>query len=168
MIIQALTYSCYPQRFLKNTKKYSYLHVRLVQVAVKPLSRPRLNVAVVISVRDAKHNQMPDQLFGLIQTSLHEGPAYFSCGPDLTVRLQDSNVHEATTLSIYTQGFDMKAGSHFLAVIYRIHYKVMNTLFPNSIMPKSEGETTMFQLSPQHDIYVPKRLKWSEVKLPDI
>lgn len=68
----------------------------------------------------------------------------------------------------YTQGFDMKAGSHFLAVIYRIHYKVMNILFPNSIMSKSEGETTMFQLSPQHDIYVPKRLKWSEVKLPDI
>lgn len=152
----------------EHSKKYSYLHIGLVQVAVKPLTRPGLNTAAVISVRDARHNHMADQLFGLIQTSLHEGPTYFNCGPDLTVRLQNSNVHEATTLSIYTQGFDMKAGSHYLAVINRIHYKVMNTLFPNSIMPKSEGETTLFQLSPQHDIYVPKRLKWSEVKLSDI
>lgn len=64
-----------------------------------------LNVAAVISVRDARHNQMADQLFGLIQTSLHEGPVYFNCGLNLIVRLQDSNIHEATTLSILHSGF---------------------------------------------------------------
>lgn len=162
--IQLLT----PEVLIEHSKKYSYLHVGLVQVTVKPLIKTGLNIVAIISIRDAWHNQPADQLFGLIKTSLHQGPAYFNCGPDITVRLQDSNVHEATTLSIHTQGFDMKVGSHYLAVIYRVHYKVMNTLFSNSVMPKSEGETTLFQLNPQHNIYVPKTLKWSEVKLPDV
>lgn len=62
----------------------------------------------------------------------------------------------------------MEPRSHYLAVIYRVYYKVMNTLFPNSIMPKSEGETTIFQFNSQHNIYVPNTIKWDEVKLPDV
>lgn len=145
-----------PEIIKEHQKKYFYLHVGLIQVAVKPLVKIGLNVAALISVRDVRHNNPLDQIFGMIETSLHQGPAYFNCGPDLTKRFQDSNVSEATTLSIYTQGFDMKPGSHYLAVIYSVHYQVMNTLFPNSVIPKSDGETTLFQLNPRHNLYIPR------------
>ena len=63
----------------------------------------------------------------MIETSLHNGPAYFNCYPNFALSLSDKNIMDALTLNIKIDGYYMKEGSEPLAIIYRIYYKLMKT-----------------------------------------
>ena len=69
--------------------KYKLLIIRLVQVAVKPLTRLGLNKAICICLRDAKHNNIRDSILWLLKSNMAHGPVYFNCYPNLELSCID-------------------------------------------------------------------------------
>ena len=102
-------------------KKISYLHIGLVQVAVKPPTRKGINVSVLMCLRDARFRKFYDSIHGMIIASLYDGPVYFDCYPDISLTLDDPNTFKALTLNVLTSGYDMDEGSKPFALIYRIY-----------------------------------------------
>ena len=72
-------------------KKSSYLHIGLVQVAVKPLTRKGINASMFMCLRDAKFKDFCTSILGMITSSLFDGPVYFNYYLDLTLALDDPN-----------------------------------------------------------------------------
>ena len=162
---QLFTQSQIDQHLERN---YNYLHIGLVQVAVKPLTRTGLPSSILLCVRDGRHRKFTDSLLGIVESTLGEGPIYFNCFPNFSVALSDVNVLKALTLNIQTQGYDMDPGSQNLAIIYRVSYKVMNTVCPKAKDLDSKGETTLFQTNlEKSNVAVPKMIKWSDITLPE-
>ena len=142
----------------RHREKYVFLHLGLVQVAVKPLTREALNTSVLLCLRDDRHLRFNDSLLGMMETSLHNGPVYFNCYPNFALSLFDRNIMDALTLNIKTDGYCMKEGSEPLAIIYRIYYKlVKTTLDPQSMVEASpKGHTLLLQAStPNSRLRVP-------------
>ena len=86
--------------FLAN--KFSYLHIGLVQVVVKPLTRKCINASVLMCLRNARFKNFSDSILGMITASLYDGPIYFDCYPDISLTLDDPNIVKALTLNILT------------------------------------------------------------------
>ena len=133
----------------RHREKYAFLHVGLVQVAVKPLTKEALNTSFLLCLRDDRHLRFNDSLLGMMETSLHNGPVYFNCYPNFALSLSDRNIMDAFTLIVKTHGYYMKEGSEPLAIIYRIYYKLMKTtLDPQSMVePSPKGHTLLLQAS---------------------
>ena len=108
-------------------KKLSYLHIGLVQAAVKPLTRRGINASVLICLRDARFKKFNDSILGMIIASLYDGPIYFDCYPDICLALDDLNIVKALTLNILTSGYDMEEGSKLFALIYCIYYRLLGS-----------------------------------------
>ena len=100
--------------------KYKYLHIGLVQVALKPLTAKGLNISLLIALRDYRHNKFSDSLLGIIQSSLCNGPIYFDCHPNLYVSLTDKNILDILTLNLQLNGYDLKVCSEPVNLTYRI------------------------------------------------
>jgi hypothetical protein len=47
----------------QHKQKYSFIHIGLVQVAVKPLTRQGLNNSVLLCLRDGRHLRFKDSLY---------------------------------------------------------------------------------------------------------
>ena len=103
---------------------YNFLHIGLVQVGLNPLTLLGLNAAVLVTLRDASFRNYKDEIFGVIETSLCNGPVHFDCYPNCTISLTDPCILKVLTLNIKTSGYDVDPGRQPLALIYRIHYKV--------------------------------------------
>ena len=143
----------------RHREKYVVLHVGLVWVAIKPLTREVLNTSVLLCLRDDKHLRFNDSLLGMMETSLHNGPVYFNCYSNFALSLSDRNIMDALTLNVKTDGYYMKEGSEPLAIIYRIYYKLMKTtLDPQSMVePSPKGHTLLLQaLTPNSRLHVPR------------
>ena len=78
-------------------KKFSYLHIGLIQVAIRPLTRKGINASVLMCLRDARFKNFRTSILGMITSSLFDGPVYFNCHPDLTLALDDLNIIKALT-----------------------------------------------------------------------
>ena len=68
-------------------KKFSYLHIGIVQVAIKPLTRKGINASVLMCLRDARFKIFKNSILGMITASMYDGLVYFNCYPDLTLTL---------------------------------------------------------------------------------
>jgi hypothetical protein len=120
------TFQLFNKRFTDNSKAkdYKLLHVRSVQVAVKPLTRLGINVSMLLCLRDARFINFRINILGMIQSSLFNGPIHFDVFPNLTLSLDDINILKALTLNVLTSGYDIEEGSKPLAIIYRIYYNL--------------------------------------------
>ena len=98
-------------------EKLSYLHIGMVQIAIKPLTRKGINASVLRCLRDARFKNFKDSILGMITASLYDGPIYFNCYLDLTVALDDPNIVKALTLNIALSGYIMEEGSKPFALI---------------------------------------------------
>uniref|UniRef100_A0A0R0GIC0 Polyprotein n=1 Tax=Glycine max TaxID=3847 RepID=A0A0R0GIC0_SOYBN len=151
----------------EHSRKYKYLHIGCVQVAIKPLIDMGIDAAVLMCLRDIRHNQFEDSLIGTVETSLGQGPIYFNCYPNKTVSLMDRNILDSLFLNIHFHGLDMKEGSIPTALIYRIQYKVMNTCASRVLLKPQRGETTLFITDmTKANVSLPRKIKWDEVTLP--
>ena len=106
-------------------KKFSYLHIGLVQVSIKPLTRKGINTSILMCLRDARYKYFHTSILGRIASSLFDGLVYFNCYPDITLALDDPNIVKTLTLNILTSGYDMDEGSKPLAIIYHIYYRLL-------------------------------------------
>ncbi|KAG4909053.1 hypothetical protein JHK87_055169 [Glycine soja] len=57
----------------EHSRKYKYLHIGCVQVAIKPLIDMGIDAAVLMCLRDIRHNKFEDSLIGTVETSLGQG-----------------------------------------------------------------------------------------------
>ncbi|KAH1213815.1 polyprotein [Glycine max] len=85
----------------EHSRKYKYLHIGCVQVAIKPLIDMGIDAAVLMCLRDIRHNQFEDSLIGTVEISLGQGPIYFNCYPNKTVSLMDRNILDSLFLNIF-------------------------------------------------------------------
>ena len=144
-------------------KKFSYLHIGMVQVAIKPLTRKGINASVLMCLRDARFKNFKNIILGMITASLYDGPVYFNCYPDLTLALDDPNIVKTITLNIASSGYHMEEGSKPFALIYRIYYRLLGTqLNPGAkINREPSGKTMLIQCStPNAKVQVPKMIQW--------
>ena len=85
-------------------EKYAFLHIILVQVVVKPLTREALNTSILLCLRDDRHLRFNDSLLGMMETTLHNGLICFNCYTKFALSLSDRNIMDALTLNIKTDG----------------------------------------------------------------
>ncbi|KAF6134577.1 hypothetical protein GIB67_022317 [Kingdonia uniflora] len=123
-------------------KKYNYLHVGYIQVAFKPLTLLEINSSILGNLRDERSREFKSSLMGIVQTSICHKLVYFDVYPNLTLSFTDKSMFDAISLRIQTHGYNFIPEAEVIAVIYKIHYKVMNTLCPRAIL-KSEPGTTV-------------------------
>ena len=81
----------------------------------------------------------------MVEASPHDGPTLFNCFPNFFVSHQDPGAFEAINLGIHTKGFNIKPQSQNVAIVYRIYYKVMNTIVPEiAYSSQTNGVITLF------------------------
>ena len=163
--------ACFLKEILVNfiAKKFSYLHIGLVQGAVKPLTRKCINAFVLMCLRDARFKNFKDSILGMITASLYDGSVYFTCYPDITLALDDPNIIKALTLNIASSSYHMEEGSKPFALIYCIYYRLLGTQLNPSSRINSEhvGKTMLIQCStPDAKVQVLKMIQGQDVKLP--
>jgi hypothetical protein len=139
------TYQLFSKKFINDSlaKGYKFLHIRFVQVAVKPLTRLGINASVLLCLHDARFVNFRISILGMIQSSLFNGPIHFDAFPNLTLALNDIHILKALTLNVLTSGYDMKKGSRNLAIIYRIYYKLLKTNLDPCVVIKNAGNSTL-------------------------
>ncbi|KAH1061180.1 hypothetical protein GYH30_004597 [Glycine max] len=71
----------------EHSRKYKYLHIGCVQVALIDMG---IDAAVLMCLRDIRHNQFEDSLIGTVETSLGQGPIYFNCYPNKTYKVMNT------------------------------------------------------------------------------
>ncbi|CAL9003020.1 unnamed protein product, partial [Prunus brigantina] len=146
----------------------NFLHIGLVQVAVKPLTRLGLQASILLCLRDARFTDFNDSVLGMIESSLCNGPVHFDCYPDFTVSLNDPHILKTLTLNIKTSGYNVLPGTQPLALVYRIYYKVTGTNMNFQALNKSPKDQTLLiqSCTPDANIRIPHTVKWSEITLP--
>jgi hypothetical protein len=130
---------------------HNYIHIGLVQIAVKPLTRKGLNASILLCLRDARFIDFSDSTLGVIASSLYNGPIHFDCYPDFIVSLSDLYMLKALTLNIKTSGYRVLEGVQPLALIYRIYYKCIGTNMNFQAITRSPKNQTLLIQSNQNN-----------------
>lgn len=147
---------------------YQFLHIGLVQVSLKPLTREGLNACLMVALRDCRHLDFGDSLLGLVETSLCNGQVYFNCFPNFPVSLTDPHILKTLTLNIQTKGYNMIQNSEHVAISYRVYYKVMNTLNPKNRYQSIKGRTTLIEMdSNKSNMMTLRAISWENIQLPE-
>ena len=130
----------------KNKKDhYNFIHFGMIQVAAKPLTRLGLNTSIVMCLRDNRHLDYRDSIIGAVQAGLNDGPAYFQCFPNFTIRLRDADILDSMVFHVKTHGFKFKQGNSLVSIITRFAYKSMTTsIGSRALCTSPKGETTLF------------------------
>lgn len=150
-------------------KKYNFLHVGLVQVAVKPLYRLGLDTPLCLLLRDDRLLNFDDSLLGVLQSNLAQGPVYFNCYPNYSVDINDQNILDTLTLNIKTKHMNSKINTKEIAVIYRVYYRLMKTtLAPKAKIESNKGITMLMEANQEHsNTFVPRMIRWDEILSKD-
>ena len=150
--------------------KYRFMHIGLVQVAIKPLLKKGINAPIYMALRDKRLRKYKSSLLAVIQTNICKGPIFFNCYPDFMVDLTCPMTTEALNLDVHIQGNEFLDFKNFV-VMYRIYFRLMstnlNTRFLNPL-PSNSQETILLQIEDEKPtVFTPKLLKWDEITLPD-
>jgi hypothetical protein len=152
-----------------RNKGYRFIHLGLIQVDIKPLTRRGINASVLLRLLDARFTVENQALLGMVEANISRGPICFNVNPDLTLSLDDGAPEKALTLRINTSGYNMIEGSRLLALIYMIYYKLLKTnLNPQALTKDPQDQTLLLQASREDiNVNVPKMIKWEDIKLPE-
>ena len=141
----------------------------MIQVAAKLLTRLGLNTSIVMCLRDNRHLDYRDSIIGAIQAGLSDGPIYFQCFPNFTVRLRDADILDLVVLHVKTHGFKFKKGNDPISIITRFAYKSMTiSVGSRTLCTGPKGETTLFysDMLNKSNFIISKRIMWNEVEFP--
>ena len=154
----------------KHKRDYNFIHFGMIQVVVKPLTRIGLNTSIVMCLRDNRHLDYQDSIIGAVQAGLNNGPVYFQCYPNFTVRLRDVDILDSIILHVKLHGFKFKEGNNPVSIITRFAYKSMTTNVGfGALCTSPKGETILFHsdVLNKSNFIIPKRIMWNEVKFPE-
>ena len=153
----------------RHNLDYKFVHFGMIQVVTKPLTRLGLNTSIVMCLRDNRHLDYRDSIIGAIQVGLNDGPVYFQCFPNFTIRLRDADILDSVVLHVKTNGFKFKEGNNPVSIITRFAYKSMTTSIGfGALCTSPKGETTFFHsyVIKKSNFIVPMKIKWNEVEFP--
>lgn len=139
---------------------FKYIHMSLVQVATTHLSRQGLNAY-------GCHNQFHNLVLGIVESSLYQGPIYFNCYPYFPLSLSDATTLHLWILNIKLFNYDIIEGAEYLAIVYCLHYKLMNTtLDPRSKIKLARNTTLLLHTSNEFsNISIPRKISWDNIAL---
>ena len=146
-----------------------FIHFGMIQVAAKPLTRLGLNIAIVMCLRDNRHLDYRDSIIGAVQAGLNDGPIYFQCFPNFTVRLRDAHILDSVVLHVKTHDFNFKPRNNPVSIITRFAYKSMTTSVGSGTLCTSpKGEITLFysDMLDKSNFIVPKKILWNDIEFP--
>ena len=132
-----------------KNKGFRFIHLGLIQVGIKPLTRRGINASVLLRLLDARFTNHDQALLGMVEANVSQELIHFNVNPDLTLSLDDGAPEKALTLKINTSGYHMIEGSCPLALVYRIYYKLLKTnLNPQALLkdPKKKNFSTPTEL----------------------
>ncbi|KAG9446364.1 hypothetical protein H6P81_012492 [Aristolochia fimbriata] len=148
-------------------EKYKFIHIGCVQVALKLLTIKGLDTSMLVALRDARCLNWANSLMGVMETSLTNGPVYFNIYPDLALSLTDPHLLKALSLNLRTHNYDFLPESETITVIYRIYYRVLNTLTSKVKIASARGKTTLIEYNElSTKTIIPRTLKWDEISFP--
>lgn len=141
------------------TKQHEFLHLGLVQIAIKSLMRDGLEAPITVCLRDGRHRDFNNSLLAIVETDLSKGPFYFNCFPSFSVSSKDATTSKALTLQV-------KSGGVPLALTYRIVCKATVNLSSKALeLGPTLGETSYFHMNlGSSNKYM---TKWDDVKVPE-
>ena len=150
---------------------YRFMHISLVQVAIKTLLKKCINTPIYMALRDKRLKKYKSSLLAVIQTNACKGPIFFNCYPNFTVDLTCPVTIEALKLDIHIQADEFHDIKNFL-IIFRVYFRLMstnlNSRFLNSL-PSNSQETVLLQIEDDKPIvFAPKLLKWDRLSFKNL
>ncbi|KAH9696768.1 hypothetical protein KPL71_023320 [Citrus sinensis] len=165
------TIHLFSEKSLKKLKEknFNYIHIGLIQIGIKPLTKEGLDTSILAVLRDGRFISFDDSLLSSIESSLCKGPISFDCYPNITLSLKDKNILKSMILQIKTHNYNMIEGSVPVALIFKISYKAMISAFSTQHKFQSKRDETLLlqtDLSKANTV-IPKPIQWKDVNLPE-
>jgi hypothetical protein len=82
---------------------FRYIHLGLVQVAVKPLHKLGLNSPILLILRDSRIKDFQDSTIAMLDSNLNDGPVYFNCYPNYSMSLGDEVTSSSLVICVQHQ-----------------------------------------------------------------
>ncbi|XP_050915491.1 uncharacterized protein LOC127130545 [Lathyrus oleraceus] len=103
---------------------YRYIHLGLIQIAIKHLHKIGLNTHILLVLCDTRIKDFHNSTIAIVESNLNDGPIYFNCHPNYSIILTDEFTKNSHV--IYVQGLSdtFNFGVTNIYVISRITYKV--------------------------------------------
>nr|KYP64940.1 polyprotein [Cajanus cajan] len=151
-------------------KGYNFMHLGLIQVAAKPNYRLGVNSPILLLLRDIRMKQFQDSIIAILESNLHDGPAFFNCYPNFSMNIRNSKTSNALKLYVIIPDEILDEDSGPIQLIFRIYYKVTKIDYNYKALrssPKNEIVLVEANLR-KSSIQVPRRLSHAEVisKIP--
>ncbi|RDX65399.1 Enzymatic polyprotein, partial [Mucuna pruriens] len=70
-------------------KGYNYIHLGLIQIAAKPNYRLGINSPILMMLRDIRCKKFKDSIISIVESNLHDDPAFFNCYPNFSMNLRN-------------------------------------------------------------------------------
>ncbi|KAH9686636.1 hypothetical protein KPL70_014425 [Citrus sinensis] len=165
------TIHLFSEKSLKKLKEknFNYVHIGLIQVGIKPLTKEGLDTSILVVLRDGRFISFDDSLLSSIESSLCKGPISFDCYPNITISLKDKNILKSMILQIKTHNYNMIKGFVPVALIFKISYKAMVSAFSMQHKFQSKRDETLLlqtDLSKANTV-IQKPIQWKDVNLPE-
>lgn len=147
---------------MRHRKEFEFLHIGVVQVALRTMFRSGLDTPILAILRDKRHKDSSNSLLGIIESNLADGPAYFNCYTSFTVALDDPHFFKVLTLDIIGQGLNLEEGVKKLTLFYKITYKTLTTTMePKALVASPKGKTMLIEANlNKSSVSIPKMLSW--------
>ena len=124
-------------------KGYNFIHLGLIQVAAKPNYRLGVNMPIMMLLRDIRLLQFKDYVIAVMESNLHDGPAFFNCYPNFSMDLNNLRMVKAIKLYIRTPVNIVGEVSGPFRIIYRIYYKVTKIDYNFKALRESPKDETI-------------------------
>lgn len=92
------------RKLLENHHKegYHYIHLGLIQIAIKPLHKLGLNTPILLVLCDIRIKYFHNLTIVIVEFNINVGPVCFNCHPNYSMNLSDE--FTKNSLVIYVQG----------------------------------------------------------------
>ncbi|PIA28366.1 hypothetical protein AQUCO_07100032v1 [Aquilegia coerulea] len=156
------------QDIIRYRQNYHYIHIGLIQIAVKPLHLKGIDCCFLLALRDARCVNYQKSLMGIMESTTSNGPVYCNIYPNLELSLSDDNIMQNVMMDLDTKGYEFLSGSEVLNIAYRIQFKVMNTLSPNAKLISNKGNTTIIETNlGKSNMACNKIIPWDQISYPE-
>ncbi|PIA24762.1 hypothetical protein AQUCO_35200002v1 [Aquilegia coerulea] len=153
---------------IRYRQNYHYIHIGLIQIAVKPLHLKGIDCCFLLALRDARCTNYQKSLMGIMESTTSNGPVYCNIYPNLELSLSDDNIMQSVMMDLDTKGYEFISGSEILNIAYRIQFKVMNTLSPNAKLISNKGNTTIIETNlGKSNMACNKIIPWDQISYPE-
>ncbi|PIA34208.1 hypothetical protein AQUCO_03800060v1 [Aquilegia coerulea] len=156
------------QDIIRYRQNYHYIHIGLIQIAVKPLHLKGIDCCFLLALRDARCTNYQKSLMGIMESTTSNGPVYCNIYPNLELSLSDDNIMQSVMMDLDTKGYEFLSGSEILNIAYKIQFKVMNTLSPNAKLISNKGNTTIIETNlGKSNMACNKIIPWDQISYPE-